>query len=299
LLSIYSIQVHERQHPNAASNIHLEAMLLSPSISITNALKTSIPSSKFRLLAVMSAPNSNGQTLWSSIAKDKNYSGGSRTFASEQQQTSNSNQQPKSNAHHNKRTTSPSHNPQTSQAEKAVYILTLQTDEAHHARMTALRAKYFPKHLNKLEAHLTFFHALPESRLDSDVLPALQSVAHSTQPFDIEASHPFRMKKGFGITVPEGKGGRKAREVRAGLLGVWQDGESSWLSEQDSGTGYRAHYTVMNKVDDEGVVQKALREVESGWKEDRGRAVGLGLWRYERGYWKWVQGFEFGSGESR
>jgi hypothetical protein len=278
--------------------IHLKAMLLSPPVSISNALKTSIPSSKFRLLTVMSAPNANSQTLWSSIAKDKNYSGGSRTFASEQQQqTSNSNQQP-INPSRNKRTTSPSHKPQTSQAEKAVYILTLQTDAAHHARMTALRAKYFPKHLNKLEAHLTFFHALPESRLDSDVLPALKNVAASTQPFDIEASHPFRMKEGFGISVPEGKGGKNAREVRAELLGVWQDGEDgSWLSEQDSGPGYRAHYTVMNKVDDEGVVQKALGEVESGWKGDRGRAVGLGLWRYERGYWKWVQGFEFGGGE--
>jgi hypothetical protein len=25
--------------------------------------------------------------------------------------------------------------------------------------------------------------------------------------------------------------------------------------------------------------------------------VGLGLWRYERGYWKWVEVFEFGKGE--
>lgn len=252
----------------------------------------------------MAAPNGNSQTLWSSIAKDKNYSGGSRTFASTEQQSSNSNQKPtnqKPNSHP-KRTTSPSHLPKTSQSENAVYVLTLQTDAAHHARMTALRAKHFPKHLNKLEAHLTFFHALPESKLEAAILPALRDIASSTSPFEIEAAQPFRMKKGFGISVPEGKGGRRAREVRSGLLGVWQDGDGeggSWLSEQDSGTGYRAHYTVMNKVDDEGEVQKALREVENGWQGDRGRAVGLGLWRYERGYWKWVQGFEFGSGESR
>ena len=163
--------------------------------------------------------------------------------------------------------------------------------------MTDLRKKYFPSKLNKLEAHLTFFHALPESKLDSNILPALKNVAASTAPFDIEASQPFRMKKGFGISVPEGKGGRQARVVRTELLSLWQGGEDgSWLSEQDSGMGYRAHYTVMNKVDDEGVVAKALGEVEGSWRGDRGRAVGLGLWRYERGYWKWVQGFEFGGG---
>ena len=273
-------------------------MLLSHPSLITNALKISISSSKSRLLATMSAPNNSGQ-LWSSIAKDKTYTGGTRTFATteESQSSNNTNSNPKPNNPHPKRATSPSHLPKTSQAENAVYILTLQTDAAHHARMTDLRKKYFPSKLNKLEAHLTFFHALPESKLDSNILPALKNVAASTAPFDIEASQPFRMKKGFGISVPEGKGGRQARVVRTELLSLWQGGEDgSWLSEQDSGMGYRAHYTVMNKVDDEGVVAKALGEVEGSWRGDRGRAVGLGLWRYERGYWKWVQGFEFGGG---
>jgi len=111
------------------------------------------------------------------------------------------------------------------------------------------------------------------------------------------------MKKGFGISVPEAKGGKRAREVRGELLGTWQSEEEgderSWLSEQDSGTGYRAHYTVMNKVEDEGAVKRAFGEVERSWKGDQGTAVGLGLWRYERGYWKWVQGFEFGGGEKK
>ena len=286
----------------------MKAMRLLLSNFTTNVLKIPSSSSKFRLLATMPASNSSNssQQLWSSIAKDKNYSGGSRTFASTEQpsnpnRASNNPKPTHINNTPQKHAPSPSsHKPQTSQPEKAVYILTLQTDAAHHARMTALRAKHFPPHLNKLEAHLTFFHALPESKLATTILPALQSVARSTPPFDIEASQPFRMKKGFGISVPEGKGGRRAREVRGRLLGAWQEeGEGgSWLSEQDSGMGYRAHYTVMNKVEDEGAVRRALGEVERGWEGDRGRAVGLGLWRYERGYWKWVQGFEFeGGGE--
>jgi hypothetical protein len=40
-----------------------------------------------------------------------------------------------------------------------------------------------------------------------------------------------------------------------------------------------------------------MEEVVGSWKGDRGTVVGLGLWRYERGYWKWVEVFEFGKGE--
>lgn len=109
------------------------------------------------------------------------------------------------------------------------------------------------------------------------------------------------MKKGVGIGVSEGKGGREARKIRGALLGGWKgkDGRGEgWLTEQDSQEGFRAHYTVMNKVEDEEVVGRVLREVERGLRwGDRGEAVGLGLWSYERGWWKWVRGFEFRGGE--
>lgn len=68
------------------------------------------------------------------------------------------------------------------------------------------------------------------------------------------------------------------------------------MSEQDAG-GMRVHYTIMNKVDDEGEVARAMEENSKSWKGDKGTAVGVGLWRYERGYWKWERGFEFGDGE--
>jgi hypothetical protein len=54
----------------------------------------------------------------------------------------------------------------------------------------------------------------------------------------------------------------------------------------------------MNKVEDEEVVGRVLGAVERGLRGgDRGEAVGLGLWRYERGWWKWMRGFEFRGGE--
>ncbi|KAM0702005.1 hypothetical protein Q7P35_010915 [Cladosporium inversicolor] len=243
----------------------------------------------------MAAPNQ----LWSSIAKDTNYTGGSRTFSTEASQsqpkpkpfTNRTNNTPDT---HHKRTTSPSHIPKTPQQEP-VYVLTLLTDEAHQKRMTALRKKYFPPKLNKLGAHLTLFHALPESKLESTIVPTIKRVAAEWQPFSVNAAKPFRMKKGIAISVPKNQGGDLAQKVHGALLGAWE-GEW-WLSEQDAG-GMRAHYTIMNKVDDEGEVTDAMEEVTGSWKGDRGTVVGLGLWRYEKGYWKWVEAFEFGRVES-
>ena len=245
----------------------------------------------YRPIATMATPN----RLWSSIAKDTNYSGGSRTFATEDSQPKHNpshNNKNNTNTHH-KRTTSPSHIPKTSQQEP-VYVLTLLTDEAHQKRMTALRKKYFPPKLNKLGAHLTLFHALPESKLESTIIPTIKRVVAEWQPFSVNAAKPFRMKKGIAISVPKNQGGDLAQKVRGALLGAWE-GEG-WLSEQDAG-GMRAHYTIMNKVDDEGEVADAMEEVIGSWKGDRGTVVGLGLWRYEKGYWKWVEAFEFGKGQ--
>lgn len=235
--------------------------------------------------------------LWSSIAKDANYTGGSRTFATEESQPK-SNNSPSSRTNnnsnpHQKRTTSRSHIPKTSQQEESVYILTLLTDQGHQKRMTALRNKYFPRKLNKLGAHLTLFHALPESKLESSIVPTIKQVVSERQPFSVNAAKPFRMKKGIAISVPRNQGGEQAQEVHRALLGAWE-GEG-WLSEQDGG-GMRAHYTIMNKVDDEVEVDKAMEEVAGSWKGDKGTVVGLGLWRYERGFWKWVEGFEFEGG---
>lgn len=244
----------------------------------------------------MAAPNQ----LWSSIAKDPTYSGGSRTFSTAD--TSQPNPKPSTNnSNANPRqthTTAPSHIPKTSprnQNQEPVYVLTLLTDPGHQNRMTALRKKYFPPKLNKLGAHLTLFHALPESKLESTIIPTIQHVVSSRQPFPINATKPFRMKHGIAISVPAHQGGAQAQEVHRALLQSWE-GEG-WLSEQDSG-GMRAHYTIMNKVDDEDEVGRAMEEMAGSWKGDRGTVKGVGLWRYEKGYWKWVEGFEFAKEEA-
>ena len=193
---------------------------------------------------------------------------------------------------------SPSHIPQTGAAEEEVYILTLLTGKAHHQRMTELRRKYFPKHLNKLAAHLTLFHALPGSRLDSDIVPVIEDIARNTQPFSITAHHAFRLgRRSIAIDVPYKSGGAEAKQVRDALQEPWK--QQGFLSEQDAGRTGRAfpHYTIMNKVDDEVEVQKALEELQRDFRPDRDVISGLGLYRYDRGFWRWVKNYDFAQAE--
>ncbi|KAK6436804.1 hypothetical protein LTR95_007005 [Oleoguttula sp. CCFEE 5521] len=189
-----------------------------------------------------------------------------------------------------KRSPSPSHLPKTQSKDEDVYILTLATDVRHHEAMTALRNQYFPKKLNKLAAHLTLFHALPGSLLESNIIPHIERTAARTKQFQVHAAKPFRMTHGFAISVPKAEGGAAAQSVHAELQQKWT--EDGFLSEQDQG-GCRAHYTIMNKVDKENEVAKAFEEVSERWKGDWGVVEGLRLWRYERGWWKFQRKFEF------
>jgi len=156
--------------------------------------------------------------------------------------------------------------------------------------MTELRNRYFPKRINKLAAHLTLFHALPGSRLESDILPVLRDVASQTSKFSILADKPFRLKKGIAVSVSAQEGGSRGKEIHHALQAPWIKG--AFLSDQDA-SGCRLHYTLMNKVDDEAEVAKAYGELNRDWQPDLGTAEGLALWRYDRGFWRWERKFDF------
>ncbi|KAH9810904.1 2'-5' RNA ligase superfamily [Teratosphaeria destructans] len=99
------------------------------------------------------------------------------------------------------------------------------------------------------------------------------------------------MKLGFAIGVSKARGGSQAQEVHRMLQRPWL--EEGFLSDQDAG-GCRVHYTIMNKVDDQGEVERAMEEVRGSFRGDRGTAVGFGLWRYDRGWWRFEQEYLFG-----
>jgi len=152
--------------------------------------------------------------------------------------------------------------------------------------MTALRKKYFPPKLNKLGAHIAVFRALPGSELPR-INEDIADLVSRTAPFVLVASNePFRLRQGVGINVTDGQ--RESRKVYEELRGKWK----RFLSKQDDG-GFKAHYTVMNKVDDEKEVERAMEEIGREWKGDEGICEGLIMWRYDRGYWKLEKEFKF------
>lgn len=168
-----------------------------------------------------------------------------------------------------------------------MYILTLLADSKLHRAMNDIRKRYFPPQLNKLEAHITLFHALPESRLDGVVLPAIKDLVQTTSPFQLGATTPFKLKKGIAIGMPKDHGGNAARWVYQSFQRQWRD----FLSPQDM--SFQAHYTVMNKVDDRKKVDNAFAQLQSNWKPHFGTAEGVSLWKYNAGHWDLVEHHRF------
>jgi mannose-1-phosphate guanylyltransferase len=154
--------------------------------------------------------------------------------------------------------------------------------------MNEMRQLYFPRHLNRTPAHLTLFHALPHSQIEA-LEQSLKQLSFETRPFSVTTGGPFRMRKGVGVNVDEGYQNLKA--VHQQLRSQWLD----FLSEQDAG-GFRPHWTVMNKVDAEEEVDGAFQAVrqELSQRTKEGQAVGLELWKYDRGNWIWANEYTFG-----
>lgn len=180
----------------------------------------------------------------------------------------------------------PEHKPKTANEHEDKYVLTLHTDRKHHECMTALRNQYFPSHLNKLDAHIALFRALPGSHLpkiETDIL----TVAARENDFEIKASKPFMMGHGVGISADVSG----AHRIYGDLKKEWK----SWLSEQDM--SFHPHYTIQNKVEKD-VARRALQEIDSAASDPKfthtGNVDGLTLWRYDKGYWRHRRDFMFG-----
>ena len=178
----------------------------------------------------------------------------------------------------------PAHIPKTSQDEASSYILTLQTTEELHISVNNLRQRYFPRKLNKIPAHLTLFHALPGSKLES-IRKDPCEVAGSQTSFSLSTGNVKRLKRGVAIFA---NGTQSAEKLHGRLRDMWLD----WLSEQDGG-GFQGHWSVMNKVEDEEAVQRAEKEIAESFMGVKGEAQGLTLWKYEKGFWRFPEQYTF------
>ncbi|KAF3040020.1 hypothetical protein E8E11_004227 [Didymella keratinophila] len=179
------------------------------------------------------------------------------------------------------------HKPNTGAEEELVYVLTLKLTDSLAKPMNSMREQYFPKRLNRTPAHLTLFHALPDSRFAA-IDSGLSQLSANTKPFFVSTGKPFRMRLGVGINV--GKGYNRMKQVHEDLRSQWMP----HLSEQDQG-GWKPHWTVMNKVNEEKKVDDAFQAVEAEVLQNvrEGQAVGLDLWRYDKGNWIFANEYIF------
>ncbi len=165
------------------------------------------------------------------------------------------------------------------EAEVAPYILTLEMDAASQERFDRLRREHYPAELNRIAAHLTLFHKLPQG---AEVRDAVAKAA---------------LRPGFAMKVSGvrslGRGVAYGVESRE-LVGVHErlaEEFGEWLTPQDR-QGFRPHVVVQNKVS--GAEAKALRErLEGEFEPFEVRAEGLALWLYLGGPWKLAERFEF------
>ncbi|MES2891303.1 MAG: 2'-5' RNA ligase family protein [Bacteroidota bacterium] len=159
-------------------------------------------------------------------------------------------------------------------------IVTLRLDQPSQEYFNELRRKYFPAHVNYLEAHLSLFHHLPSS-LDF-VDEALDEFANR-QPFDLGISGVKNMGNGAAFVIES----PKLMMIHAAL----QQAFKGYLISQDRHRLW-PHITVQNKV----TAFKAKQTTEllsADFIPFPCKAMGFDTWFYLKGPWQHRKTFLF------
>ncbi|KAG0648176.1 hypothetical protein D0Z07_5845 [Hyphodiscus hymeniophilus] len=166
-------------------------------------------------------------------------------------------------------------------------VLTLRLDAASETVLTELRARYFPKARNYLNAHITLFHALPSSA-HTPMEKIISQIASRELRFTVGIKNPFPLgKKGVGINIAS----HKLRGLHEELMEEFAK-ERVVLTEQDQ-RKIRPHVTVQNKVGQDEA-KRTLEELRESFEDRPGTAEGFTVWRYEEGgEWTHLKDFPF------
>ena len=164
-------------------------------------------------------------------------------------------------------------------------VLTLALDDEAQRRFEGERQQHFPPTLNRIPAHLSLFHTLPES---DETFAVLQAEAERQQTFALQVSELKSIGKGvaYFLASPDAKA----------LHRSLSDAFAEVLSSQDR-QGFRPHVVVQNKVAPQ-VAQETLAQLQASFAKWQVHAVGLDLWRYLGGPWLHLRRFQFGTRET-
>lgn len=160
-------------------------------------------------------------------------------------------------------------------------LVTAEIPADIHAWADALRKAHYPPERNRLEAHVTLFHALPPS-VETELKDLLGELAASEPP---QARIAGLMKLGGGTALAIDSPGMIA------LHALIRDRMHGLTIPQDS-RPLRLHVTIQNKVS--GSEAKALQDALGPVLERREfRFRGFGLYRYVDGLWQDKRTFPF------
>ena len=160
-------------------------------------------------------------------------------------------------------------------------VLTLALNDDAQQRFEQMRQRYFPPELNRIPAHLTLFHTLPE---DDTVMETLTEFASRNVAFPMQVTELRSIGRGVAFFLQS----TEARAMHRGLSEAF----AGTLSSQDR-QGFRPHVVAQNKVTPQ-MARETLAVLQAGFQPWRCHAVGLDLWRYLGGPWMHLQRFSFG-----
>jgi len=166
--------------------------------------------------------------------------------------------------------------------EGAPLILTLTLDKSSQKYFNRLRAVYFPADRNYLDAHLTLFHKLPGSEIDT-IQQQLADISQEQSNLSLEVKQLRMMGRGVAFSLESDL----LLKLHNRLSQLWKP----WLSPQDQQTLW-PHITIQNKV--EVAKAKALyQKLGHNFSPFIAEGLGLSLWTYQQGPWQWLNDFPF------
>jgi hypothetical protein len=146
----------------------------------------------------------------------------------------------------------------------------------------ALRRRHYPPERNRVEAHVTLFHALPPS-CEDELRELLATAARDSAPAPARIDGVISLGRGTALRIESSAMLALRRELADRLHGV--------LTEQD-GHEPRLHVTVQNKVS--AMEARALQQHLAAEVIPRDfRFTGLALHRYRGGPWDTLKRWSF------
>ena len=162
----------------------------------------------------------------------------------------------------------------------ATTILTVRMDAASQSWFEGQRREHYPAKLNRIAAHLTLFHTLPQT---GDERAALSDAAAQTSQFQMQVSGLRSLGRGVAYVL-------QSTELAA-LHHRLAVSFEKHLTQQDR-QGFRPHVVVQNKVTAEPA-RLLLTRLQTGFVPRMVTAQGLDWWEYLGGPWRLLEYFPF------